>query len=188
MSEAGGRICSIHRKTSTSAPSRTFRDTSTRAKIHGLPSPIQGRKSVNGTVVSIPTCSQAEPYLGFDQLMAYLNTDANSIRHAASVSLTRRMRNGLYLMASVHLRQVDRRRVGLGAAAPPAPRLLTATNSRSSGQSAYGATYADDRAVSTYDVKHTIAGSMVRDLPVGNGQKWLNTSPKMVEASSPAGP
>jgi hypothetical protein len=134
-----------------------------------------GRKSINGTTLSIPTCSQAEPYLGFDQLMSYLSTNANSIRHAAYVSVNRRTKNGLYFTASYTFgKSID------DASDNGAP--LTATNSQSAGQSAYGATYASDRSVSTFDVKHVIVGTMVWDLPFGRDRQWLTSPPKVVGA------
>jgi len=134
-----------------------------------------GRKSINNTTLSIPACSQAEPYLGFDQLMSYLSTNANSVRHAAIVSVNRRMKNGLYFTGSYTFGKSIDDASDNGAG-------LTATNSQTPGQSAYGATYSNDRSVSTFDVKHSIVGTMLWDLPFGSGQRFLASQRKVVGA------
>jgi hypothetical protein len=132
-----------------------------------------GRKSINGTTLSIPACSQAEKYLGFDQLMSYLSTNANSIRHAAYISVVRRMTNGLsFTSAYTFGKSID------DASDNGAP--LTATNSQTPGQSAYGAAYSGDRSVSTFDVKHTLVGTAMWDLPFGHGRRWLNSPNKFL--------
>jgi hypothetical protein len=134
-----------------------------------------GRKSVNGTTLSIPTCSQAEPYLGFDQLMSYLTTDANSIRHAGYVSVNRRLNHGLYFTGSYTFgKSIDD--------ASDNGSTLTATNSQTAGQSAYGAAYSSDRSVSTFDVKNLIVGTAMWDLPFGRDRQWLASPPKLVGA------
>jgi hypothetical protein len=130
-----------------------------------------GRKNINGGALSIPRCAEAEPYLGFDQLMSYLQTSADSIRHAAYVSVNRRINNGLYFTASYTFgKSIDD--------ASDAGETLQATSSQSPGQARYGGSYANDRAVSTFNVKHLINGSMVWDLPLGSGRQFLNRPPK----------
>jgi len=126
-----------------------------------------GRKNINGGTLSIPRCGQAEPYLGFDQLLSYLQTSADSIRHAGYVTVSRRMNHGLYFTASYTFgKSIDD--------ASDAGEQLQATSSQSPGQARYGGTYANDRSVSTFDVRHLINGTVIWDLPVGSGRQWIS--------------
>lgn len=57
----------------------------------------------------------------------------------------------------------------------PDKNILTSSN-LPGGQITFGGTSRGDRAVSTYDVKHSINGVVVYDLPFGRGHKWLANS------------
>jgi len=135
-----------------------------------------GRKNINGGTLSIPRCGQAEKYLGFDNLMSYLQTSASSIRHAGYVNVNRRLNKGLYFTGAYTFgKGIDN--------ASDAGEQLQATSSQSPGQARYGGTYANDRAVSTYDVKHQINGTMVWDIPFGANRQWLQHPPKYLGAA-----
>ncbi len=134
-----------------------------------------GRKNVNGGVLSITRCAQAEKYLGFDNLMSYLQTSASSIRHAGYVSVNRRMSHGFYFTAAYTFgKSIDN--------ASDAGETLQATSSQSPGQARYGGTYANDRSVSTFDIKHLVNSTVVWDLPFGTGRTLLPHPAKFVGA------
>ena len=103
------------------------------------------------------------------------DSSANSIRHAATVSLRRRHNRGLSYTVNytfgkdwTTLDAGDVRFVNL--------------NVRSTGHVNYGASRSLDRSVSLFDIKHAFSASWVWDLPVGRGRQFLARAPGLIDS------
>ena len=135
-----------------------------------------GRKALNGTTLSITRGSLGSEFLGFSNLFRYFDASANSIRHATYVSVNRRLNKGLSVTANyTYGKSIDE-----SSDASPDTRVIsypTATG----GHVTFGSSRAIDRAVSAFDIKHTVASTFVYDLPFGRKGTFLTTAPKVVD-------
>ena len=59
-----------------------------------------GRKSLTGAAIVVPRGSLGSTYLGFNNLLSYLDSSSNSIRHGGYIYLMRRWDRGIYFTAS----------------------------------------------------------------------------------------
>ena len=126
-----------------------------------------GRRNQSNAVIAVPNGSLGAKYLGFNNLMSYLDSSSNSIRHAGYAYLVRRMDRGLYFTATyTYAKSID------DASDAGASYNFTG---RADGQSRFGAPRKLDRAVSFFDIRHQIAGTLLWDLPIGfRGKIWSN--------------
>lgn len=128
-----------------------------------------GRRTLIGTALTVPTASLGSKYLGFDTLNTFYDTSANSIRHAAYIDVRRRITNGLAFTANYTFgKSIDD-----ASDASPDKNLLTAGNT-SGGNVSFNAPRSSDRAISTFDIKHTFSSTFIWDLPVGRKRQFLS--------------
>ncbi len=132
-----------------------------------FPDPL-GRTNLLGAVIAIQRNSVTTPYFGFNNLNRFFDPSANSIRHAAYVDVRRRVGQGLTFTANYTFgKSIDD-----ASDASPDTRVLTTYNTQ--GQVSYGAPRKSDRAISTFDIKHSFSATTIYDLPFGRGRHFLN--------------
>jgi hypothetical protein len=131
-----------------------------------VPDPL-GRRDLLGRIVSVPRGTLASTYLGFNRLNIFYDASANSIRHAAYLSLNRRMSRGLTLTANyTYGKSID----DASDASPDKNVLATGSTA---GNVTFGAPRSTDRAISTYDIKHNFSSTFIYDLPFGRNRRFL---------------
>ncbi|HZF38493.1 MAG TPA: hypothetical protein VE715_06705, partial [Blastocatellia bacterium] len=134
------------------------------------------RQNLLGSVVPIQRNSVTSPFFGFNELNRSFDPSANSIRHAVYVDVRRRVSNGLTFTANyTFAKSIDD-----ASDAQPDVRVLTTGATR--GQVSYGGTRSEDRAISTFDLKHNFSSTILYDLPFGAGRQLLRDTPKVVNA------
>ena len=134
-----------------------------------------GRRNLLGAVVTIQRNSVTSPYFGFNNLLRFFDPSANSIRHAAYVSVQRRMSQGLTFTANyTYGHSVDD-----ASDASPDVRVLT-TPAGLGQEVSYGVPRSQDRAISTFDIKHLFNSTVIWDLPFGRRRAYLNHTPWLV--------
>ena len=138
----------------------TFLETNNIAAETAFADPL-GRRNLLGAVVTIQRGSVASNFLGFNELNRYFDPSSNSIRHATYVSLQRQMRTGLTLTGNYTFGK------SIDDASDSGPDVRVSTAAVIRGQVSYGAPRSADRAISTFDIKHTVAGTWRYDLPFG---------------------
>ena len=130
-----------------------------------------GRRTLLGATVTTSVASLYTPYLGFDLLNKYFDPSSNSIRHAGYIDVRRRIRSGLNFTANYTFgKSIDD-----ASDASPDVRVLTTGSVR--GQVGLGGTRQADRAVSSYDVRHSFSSTFTYDLPFGKGRSFLKDAP-----------
>jgi len=108
--------------------------------------------------------------MGFDPLNKFYNARSSSIRHAAYIDFRRRLTRGLNVTANyTFAKSIDD-----SSDASPDVRILT--TGHVTGQVALGGSLANDRALSAFDVRHTISGTFTWDLPFGRGRRFFKDS------------
>ena len=128
-----------------------------------------GRKSLIGANLTIPTASLGSRYLGFDTLNSFYNTSANSIRHAGYIDVRRRITNGIAFTANyTYGKSIDD-----ASDASPDKNVLTSGNTQGSNVS-FNAPRYSDRAISTFDVKHSFSSTFIWDLPFGRKRQFFS--------------
>ncbi|HEX5084277.1 MAG TPA: hypothetical protein VFY40_19710, partial [Blastocatellia bacterium] len=115
-------------------------------------------------------------YMGFEGLGMMFDSSANSIRHAATVSLRRRHNRGLSYTVNYTFGK------GLDDASDAGDVRFVNLNVRSTGHVNYGASRRLDRSVSLFDIKHAFSASWVWDLPVGRGRQFLSRAPGLIDS------
>ena len=115
-------------------------------------------------------------FLGFENLSMMFDSSANSIRHAATVSLSRRHNRGLSYTVNYTFGK------GLDDASDAGDIRFVNLNVRSPGHVNYGASRSLDRSVSLFDIKHAFSASWVWDLPVGRGRQFLSKAPGLIDS------
>ena len=134
-----------------------------------------GRRNLLGAVVTIQRNSVTSPYFGFNNLLSFFDPSANSIRHAGYVDLQRRFSNGLSFTANyTYGKSID-------DASDASPDTRTLTTPTTLGQHvSYGEPRDQDRAISTFDIKHNFSSTFIYDLPFGKGRQLLSDAPAIV--------
>ena len=134
-----------------------------------------GRKNVLGAVVAIQRNSVTAPYFGFNNLFRFFDPSANSIRHAAYVSVQRRMHKGLAFTANYTYGH------SLDDASDASPDVRVLTTPSGLGQEvSYGVPRSRDRALSTFDIKHIFNSTVIWDVPLGRRRAFLSHAPWLV--------
>lgn len=128
-----------------------------------VPDPL-GRLNTLGKVISVQTGTLGSGFLGFTSLRQLYDASANSIRHAAYISLTQRSRNGLTLVSNYTFGK------SIDDASDSGIDKNVLTTGRVDGQVAGGGTRRGDRGVSLFDQKHVINNTLLYDLPFGRGK------------------
>jgi len=141
-----------------------------------------GRKSLAGAVISVPRGSLGSTYLGFNNLLNYLDSSADSIRHAGYAYITRRLDHGLHLSGSyTYAKSIDDASdSGASAASGGTGGGSFNFGGNSGGQARLGAPRSLDRSVSTFDIRHQISTTFSYELPFGPGRSIWNQPPKFL--------
>ncbi|HUE82886.1 MAG TPA: TonB-dependent receptor [Pyrinomonadaceae bacterium] len=135
-----------------------------------------GRRNLLGATIAIPRSSVTSPYFGFNNLFRFFDPSANSIRHAGYVDFRRRVSRGLTFTANyTYGKSIDD-----ASDASPDTRVLTSPTSLGQ-QVSYGLPRNQDRAISTFDIKHNFSSTFIYDLPVGRGRSLLRDAPGVVD-------
>ena len=135
-----------------------------------------GRTNLQGAVISITRASVFTNYLGFDPLNTYFDPSGSSIRHAGYVDVRRRMSNGLTFTANyTYGKSID-----TASDASPDTRTLSIGQARQ--QVSLGGDLSQDRALSTFDIKHNFTATGIWDIPIGRGRRYLKDAPGYVNA------
>ncbi|MEP6900866.1 MAG: carboxypeptidase regulatory-like domain-containing protein [Actinomycetota bacterium] len=130
-----------------------------------------GRRTLLGAPITDSIASLYTPYLGFDLLNKYFDPSSSSTRHAGYIDIRRRIRNGLNFTANYTFgKSIDD-----ASDASPDVRVLSTGSVR--GQVGLGATRQSDRAVSSFDVRHSFSATFTYDLPFGKGRPFLKNTP-----------
>ena len=147
-----------------------------------------GRKTLTGTAISVPRGSLGSENLGFNNLLNFLDSSADSIRHAGYLYITRHLDHGLYFTGSYTYGKSmdDASDSGAGASGNAAGAGGTGSTSydytaNTGGQARLGATRASDRAVSVFDIRHQFTATFSYELPFGPGRPVWNRPPKFVK-------
>jgi len=136
-----------------------------------------GRRNLLGAVVTIPRTSVTAPFFGFNNLFRFFDPSANASRHAGYVDIRRRVRQGLTFTANyTYGKSIDD-----ASDASPDVRVLTSPTTLGQ-QVSYGVPRNQDRAISTFDIKHNFTSTFIFDLPVGRGRSLLKEAPSLVDA------
>lgn len=134
-----------------------------------------GRVSLIGAAAQITRASITSPFFGFGNLNQYFDPSANSIRHAAYISVERRLTKGLALTANYTYGK------SLDDASDSSPDVRVLTTGSTPGQIYYGAPRNGDRAVSSFDIKHNLSTTFIWDIPFGRKGMFFKSTPKVVE-------
>lgn len=134
-----------------------------------------GRRNLLGAVVAIQRNSITSPFFGFNNLLSFFDPSANSIRHAGYVDVRRRFSGGLSFTANyTYGKSID-------DASDSSPDTRTLTTPTTLGQHvSYGVPRNEDRAISTFDIKHNFTSTFIYDLPFGKGRALLSDAPAIV--------
>jgi len=128
--------------------------------------PLGRVNPITGKLLTVQNGTLGSPYLGFSTLNMLYDASANSIRHAGYINVVHRTGKGLTFYANYTLSKS----IDTASSAGVDKGILTV--GQIGGQVAFGGTRADDRAVSLYDQKHVIHGTVIYDLPVGRGRQF----------------
>ena len=130
-----------------------------------------GRLSFTNQIIRVQQGTLGSPYLGFSSVTQLFDSSANSIRHAAYVSVVRRMASGLSFSANYTFAK------SLDDASDAGTDKNVLSAGRVDGQVALGGTRQNDHSVSIFDIKHVFNTTMLWDLPFGKGRRFLNDGP-----------
>lgn len=129
-----------------------------------------GRRALNGTALAITRGSVSSKYFGFSNLYTVFDSSANSQRHGMYISINRRVRQGLTLMANYNFGK------STDDASDASPDTRVLTNTTTPGHVTFGAPRELDHALSTYDIKHNFSATAVYDLPFGKTRRFGKTA------------
>ncbi|HYL77500.1 MAG TPA: carboxypeptidase-like regulatory domain-containing protein [Bryobacteraceae bacterium] len=130
-----------------------------------IPDPV-GRSNSSGGTLSVPLYSLASPYLGYASVNSFYDASGSSIFHAALVS---------YRWQAHHLTMYTNFRwsKSIDNASDSSPdKFALSTGSVGGGQYSFGATAANDRSVSTFNIPYAWNFVAVYDLPYGKGRMF----------------
>lgn len=106
----------------------------------------------------------------------FYDASANSIRHAAYVSVNRRVTNGLAFTANYTFgRSMD----DASDASPDKNALATGSTQ---GHATFGAPRSADWSLSTFDVRHNFSSTFLYELPFGARRRFLTGARKPIAA------
>jgi hypothetical protein len=134
-----------------------------------------GRKNTNGQVLTVANSTLASPFLGFTALNMLYDASANSIRHAAYVSVVHRASRGLTFTSNLTMGK------SMDDASDSGVDKFVLNTGRVDGQSGLGASRRNERSVSTYDQKWIWNTTFIYDLPFGRGRHFLNRAWKPLQ-------
>lgn len=142
-----------------------------------------GRKSLTGTAISVPRGSLGSTYLGFNNLLNYLDSSANSIRHSGYLYLNRRLDHGLYVSGSyTYAKSIDDASdSGASAGAGGTGSNSFNYTGNTGGQARLGAPRSADRSVSVFDIRHQVSANFSYDLPFGPGHAIWHAPPSFLK-------
>src|SRR5207253_3836167 len=124
--------------------------------------------SAGHSVIQVPIGTLYSNFPGFSNVFTLNDASANSIRHAGYISVVHRPLHGLTWSTNyTYGNSIDD-----ASNASPDKNVLTSSN-LPGGQITFGGTPSGDRAVSTFDVKHTLNVLALYDLPFGHGQRFM---------------
>jgi hypothetical protein len=127
------------------------------------------RLDLLGRVAQVPRGTLDSQYVGFNRLNTFYDSSGSSIRHAAFISLNRRLASGLSFTTNyTYGKSID----NASDASPDKNVLATGTTA---GAVTFGAPLNADRSISTYDIKHVFSSTLVYDLPFGHNRRFLET-------------
>jgi len=130
-----------------------------------VPDPL-GRTDVLGRTVNVARGSLASPFLGFNRLNIFYDAAGSSIRHAAYLSIIRRVSRGLTFTANyTYGKSIDN-------ASDASPDKNVLTTGSTAGSVTFGAPLNADRAISAFDIKHNFNATVLYDLPFGRGREF----------------
>ncbi len=137
-----------------------------------------GRRSLTGTVLSVQRGNVGSKYFGFNNLFGLYDASVNSIRHAAYVDVRRRISTGLSFTANYTFgKSIDE-----ASDSSPETRTLSSPTV-TGGHITFGAPRSADRAVSSFDIKHSFSSTAIFDLPFGRGRKLLSNAHRLVDTA-----
>jgi hypothetical protein len=138
--------------------------------VNGLIADPLGRTNLQGSGITITRASVFTNYLGFDPLNDYFNPSGSSIRHAGYIDVRRRVGRGLTFTANyTYGKSID-----TASDASPDTRTLSIGQARQ--QVSLGGDLAQDRAISTFDIKNNFTATGIWDIPFGRGRRYLKDS------------
>lgn len=134
--------------------------------------PITGTGTVQrGSLVS--------PFIGLDRLNVRFEPSVNSIRHAGYVSVQRRFAQSLAFTANYTFgKSIDE---ASDAGGDLGTGVFSGGSARGA-QTSFGGTRRNERAVSSYDIKHAFAATANYELPFGRGRAFFRDAPGIVDA------
>jgi hypothetical protein len=131
-----------------------------------IPDPL-GRTDLLGRTIGVSRGSLGSQYMGFNRLSIFYNAAASSMRHAAYISLNRRLSNGLSFTTNyTYGHSTDN-------ASDASPDKNVLTTGSTAGHVTFGAPLSADQAISAYDIKHNFVSTLVYDLPFGRDRRLL---------------
>ena len=148
--------------------------------VNPLSNPVSdplGRLNATGTAVyQFAPAYLGTKYMGFPNVYQMYDSSANSIRHAATVSVRRRPVAGLSYVANYTFGK------SIDEASDAGDVRFVNLNVRSPGHVNFGAPRSADRSVSTFDIKHAFNVSALYDLPFGRHRHFLSASGPWAQA------
>ena len=131
--------------------------------------PLQ-RTNLQGSGITVSRASVFSTFAGFDPLNTYYDDRGSSIRHAAYVDVRRRVSKGITFTANYTFAK------SLDTASDASPDTRTLSTGQARPQAALGGDLQQDRALSTFDIKHNFTATGIWDIPFGRGRKYLSNS------------
>jgi hypothetical protein len=137
-----------------------------------------GRTSSTGAIIKVQQGTLDSTFMGFLNLNTRWNSSADSVRHAVYVNYLRRPTRGLTVTANYTFgKSIDDASDGSDE-----NNTLTTGSPISGGEASFGGNRRLDRAVSSFDIKHTVVSSVLWDLPMGRGRALFTNMPKAANA------
>ena len=139
----------------------------------GIADPL-GRTNLQGSVITVSRASIFSSFAGFDPLNTYYDGSGDSIRHAGYIDVRRRVSRGVTFTANyTYAKSID-------TASDASPDTRTLSTGQARPQAALGGDLQQDRALSTFDIKHNFTATGIWDIPFGRGRKYLSDSNGLV--------
>jgi hypothetical protein len=129
--------------------------------------PLQ-RTNLQGSVITVSRASIFSTFAGFDPLNTYFDDRGSSIRHAGYIDVRRRVSKGITFTANYTYAK------SLDTASDASPDTRTLSTGQARPQAALGGDLQQDRALSTFDIKHNFTATGIWDIPFGRGRKYMS--------------
>jgi len=137
--------------------------------------PLQ-RTNLQGSVITVSRASIFSSFAGFDPLNTYYDDRGSSIRHAGYIDIRRRVSRGVTFTANYTYAK------SLDTASDASPDTRTLSTGQARPQAALGGDLQQDRALSTFDIKHNFTATGIWDIPFGRGRKYMSNPNGLVDA------